>query len=127
MTRVSTLGQLSASIAHQLNQPLAAILGNAEVASQILSHRHPDVAELKEICGDIIKVDYRAAEVIRRLSALYKRGEMRFAPLDLNELVTETLELVRTELMTRHVSAATELAPVLPAVDGERVQLQQVC
>jgi signal transduction histidine kinase len=126
MTRVSTLGQLSASIAHQLNQPLAAILGNAEVASHMLSQRHPDLAELKEICEDIIQDDNRAAEVIRRLSALYKRGEMQFAPLNLNELVTETLDLVRTELMTRHVSAATELASVLPAVDGERVQLQQV-
>jgi C4-dicarboxylate-specific signal transduction histidine kinase len=126
MTRVSTLGQLSASIAHQLNQPLAAILGNAEVASQMLSQRHPDLAELKEICEDIIQDDNRAAEVIRRLSALYKRGETKFAPLNLNELVTETLDLVRTELMTRHVSAATELAPVIPQVDGERVQLQQV-
>ena len=126
MTRVSTLGQMSASIAHQLNQPLAAILGNAEVAAHMLSQRHPDLAELKEICEDIIADDNRAAEVIRRLSALYKRGEMKFGPLDLNELVTETLELVRTELMTRHVSALTELAPALPPVDGERVQLQQV-
>jgi C4-dicarboxylate-specific signal transduction histidine kinase len=126
MTRVSTLGQLSASIAHQLNQPLAAILGNAEVASTMLSQSQPDVAELKEICQDIIKDDSRAAEVIRRLSALYKRGEMKLAPLDINELVTETLELLRTELMTRHVATIAELAPTLPAVDGERVQLQQV-
>jgi signal transduction histidine kinase len=125
MTRVSTLGQLSASIAHQLNQPLTAILGNAEVASRMLSKRRPDLAELREICDDIVKDDHRASEVIRRLSALYRRGEMKFAPLDLNELVTETLELVRTELMTRHVMAVTELA-ALPFVDGERIQLQQV-
>jgi len=126
LTRVSTLGQLSASIAHQLNQPLAAILGNAEVASKMLGQPHPDLAELQEICDDIVKEDNRAAEVIRRLSALYKRGETKFAPLNLNELVTETLELVRTELMTRHVLVVTELSASLPLVDGERVQLQQV-
>jgi len=126
MTRVSMLGQLSASIAHQLNQPLAAILGNAEVARAILSKERPDLGELREICDDIITEDNRAAEVIRRLGALFKRGEMNFLPLDLNGLVTETLELVRTELMTRHVVAVTELAASLPAVEGERIQLQQV-
>ncbi|MDM0107944.1 HAMP domain-containing sensor histidine kinase [Variovorax sp. J22R24] len=125
MTRVSMMGQLSAAIAHQLNQPLAAILGNAEAARKMLGREHPDLAELKEICDDIITEDLRAAEVIRRLGALFRRGEMQLAPLDLNELVTETLDLARTELMTRHVSPVTELAP-LPLVDGGRVQLQQV-
>ena len=103
LTRVSMMGQLSASIAHQLNQPLAAILGNAEAARKMLARERLDLVELKEICDDIVTEDNRAAEVIRRLGALYKRGEMKFAPLDLNELVRETLELVRTELMTRHV------------------------
>jgi C4-dicarboxylate-specific signal transduction histidine kinase len=126
MTRVSMMGQLSASIAHQLNQPLAAILGNAEAARKMLEHEHLDLAELKDICDDIVTEDNRAADVIRRLGALYKRGEMTFAPLDLNDLVRETLELVRTELMTRHVVAVTELDPALPSVEGGRVQLQQV-
>jgi len=126
MTRVSMMGQLSASIAHQLNQPLAAILGNAEAARKMLGREGVDLVELREICDDIITQDNRAADVIRRLGALYKRGEMKLAPLDLNDLVRETLDLVRTELITRHVIPYTDLAPSLPAVDGGRVQLQQV-
>ncbi|SEA39194.1 HAMP domain-containing sensor histidine kinase [Variovorax sp. YR216] len=125
MTRVSMMGQLSAAIAHQLNQPLAAILGNAEAARKMLGRGNPDLAELKDICNDIVTEDRRAAEVIRRLGALFRRGEMQLAPIDLNELVSETLELTRPELVTRRVSAATELAP-LPLVEGNRVQLQQV-
>jgi C4-dicarboxylate-specific signal transduction histidine kinase len=81
---------------------------------------------LREICDDIVTEDNRAAEVIRRLGALYKRGEMKLAPLDPNDLVRETLELMRTELMTRHVVAVTDLMPSLPAIDGGRIQLQQV-
>jgi signal transduction histidine kinase len=126
MTRVSLLGQLSASIAHQLNQPLAAILGNAEAAHKMLARKQVDLAELREICEDIVTEDHRAVEVIRGLGALYRRGELQLQPLDLNELVPETLELVRTELLTRHVIPITELAPSLPVVDGDRVQLQQV-
>ena len=106
MTRVSMLGQLSASIAHQLNQPLAAILGNAEAARKMLSRERVDLAELRAICDDIVTEDNRAAEVIRRLGALYKRGDMKMEPLDLNELVGETLDLLRAELLTRHVDAA---------------------
>jgi C4-dicarboxylate-specific signal transduction histidine kinase len=126
ITRASMLGQLSASIAHQLNQPLAAILGNAETARKMLDQKPLDVTELKDICDDIVTEDRRAAEVIRRLSALYRRGEMKLAPLDLNELVNETLDLVRTELTSRHVVAVTELATALPAVEAGRIQLQQV-
>ena len=70
--------------------------------------------------------DNRAAEVIRRLGALYKRGDMKMEPLDLNELIRETLDLLRAELLTRHVAPRTDLAPALPTIDGDRVQLQQV-
>jgi C4-dicarboxylate-specific signal transduction histidine kinase len=120
------LGQLSASIAHQLNQPLAAILGNAEAARKMLERERIDVAELREICDDIVTEDHRAAEVIRRLRDLYKRGEMNLEPLDVNALVGETLGLVSTELLTRHVAAVTDVAPSLPLIDAGRVQLQQV-
>ncbi|MET0916871.1 MAG: ATP-binding protein [Burkholderiales bacterium] len=126
LARVSMMGQLSAAIAHQLNQPLAAILGNAEAARKMLGRGNPDLAELKEICDDIVTEDNRAAEVIRRLGALYKRGEMKVALLDLNELVRETFELVRAELLTRHVVPVLVLSPSLPVIDGGRVQLQQV-
>ena len=118
MTRVSMLGQLSASIAHQLNQPLAAILGNAEAARKMLSRDGVDLAELREICDDIVTEDNRAAEVIRRLGALYKRGDMKMEPLDLNELIRETLDLLRAELLTRNVVPRTDLAP--GTVDGGR-------
>jgi C4-dicarboxylate-specific signal transduction histidine kinase len=126
MSRVSMMGQLSAAIAHQLNQPLAAILGNAEAARKMLGRDNLSLEEMREICDDIITEDERAAEVIRRLSALYKRGEVNFAPLDLNEMVRETLDLVRTELMTRHVETISDLAPSLPMVEGGRIELQQV-
>jgi len=126
MTRVSMLGQLSASIAHQLNQPLAAILGNAEAAQKMLGRDKVDLVELREICDDIVSEDHRASEVIRRLGELYRRGEMKMDSIDLNELIRETLELVRTELMTRHVTLVTDLAPALPVIEGGRVQLQQV-
>jgi C4-dicarboxylate-specific signal transduction histidine kinase len=126
MSRISMMGQLSAAIAHQLNQPLAAILGNAETARKMLGREHIDLAELRAICDDIVTEDIRAAEVIRRLSTLYKRGELQLVPMDLDELVQETLDLVRTELMARQVAFAISLAPSLPQVNGDRVQLQQV-
>jgi C4-dicarboxylate-specific signal transduction histidine kinase len=124
--RVSTLGQLSASIAHQLNQPLAAILSNAEAAGLLLARDPLDLGELREICDDIVRSDNRAVEVIRRLTALFRRGEVPLEPVDVNELLTETLELTRSELLMRHIVLVTELAPDLPAVQGGRVQLQQV-
>ena len=126
MTRVSLLGQLSASIAHQLNQPLAAILSNAEAAQKMLQRDPVDLAELREICDDIVAEDHRAAEVIRRLGALFKRGSPKLVPLDVNELVRDTLDLIRTNLLTRHVTVSIELGAELPSVDGDRVQLQQL-
>jgi len=126
MTRVSMVGQLSAAIAHQLNQPLAAILGNAEAAQKMLEREKPDVAELRQICSDIVSENHRASATIRRLSELYKRGDMQLETIDLNELASETLDLLRTELLIRQVNPTTDLAPALPVVEGGRVQLQQV-
>jgi signal transduction histidine kinase len=125
MTRVSLLGQLSASIAHQLNQPLASILGNAEAAQQMLQRTPVDLAELRDICADIVSEDQRAAEVIRRLGALFRRSPPALAPLDINELVRDTVELTRTNLQMHHVALVTALEPDLPPVEGDRVQLQQ--
>ena len=126
MTRVSLLGQLSASIAHQLNQPLASILSNAEAAQMMLRREPVDLAQLREICDDIVAEDHRAAEVIRRLAVLFKRGEPQRAPLDLNELLHDTLALARSKLLTRHVSPVLQLAAPLPGIEGDRVQLQQL-
>lgn len=126
MSRVATMGQLSAAIAHQLNQPLAAILGNAETATKLLDHEPVDVDELREILEDVVSEDHRAAEVIRRLGALYKRGEVEKSAVDLDDLVRETLGLLRAELSMRHVSANIDLQGTLPRVLGGRIQLQQV-
>ena len=126
MTRAATAGQLSAAIAHQLNQPLAAILGNAEAAQRMLGRDGIDREELIAICKDIVSEDHRASSVIRRLSELYKRGDMKVEPIDVNGLIRETLDLLSTELLIRHVTAATDLAPTLPPIEGGYVQLQQV-
>lgn len=126
MSRVSLLGQLSASIAHQLNQPLASILGNAEAAQKMLQRDPVDLPELRDICADIVAQNHHAAQVIRRLSVLFKRGEPLFEPLDVNEMVRDTIELTRSMLTMRHVTALMQLAPDLPPVSGDRVQLQQL-
>ena len=126
MTRVSLLGQLSASIAHQLNQPLAAILGNAEAAQKMLGRENVDHVELREICNDIVSEDIRASQVIQRLRDLYKRGEPKIERINLNQLALGTLDLVRNELLNRHVAFDTEFASTLPDIEGDAVQLQQV-
>jgi len=126
MSRVATMGQLCASIAHQLNQPLAAILGNAETARKILGREGAPLEDLRDILDDIVAEDKRAAEVIRHLGALYKRGEVELSELDLNDLVRETLDLLRAELTLRKVTPVLELAASLPPVRGSRVHLQQV-
>jgi signal transduction histidine kinase len=126
MARVDILGKLSASIAHQLNQPLAAILANAEAAQTMLRRDGPDLEELREICGDIIAEDHRAAEVIRRLGALYRRGVVTPMPLDLDRVIGETLDLLRSELVTREITVFADLAAAPALVDADAVQLQQV-
>lgn len=126
MTRVSLLGQLSASIAHQLNQPLASILANAEAAKTMLEREPLDVEELRAICADIASEDQRAAQVIRRLGVLFKRGDAVLEPLDPSELCQDTIEFTRSILQTRHVTFATQLEAGLPLISGDRVQLQQL-
>jgi signal transduction histidine kinase len=127
MSRVSTMGQLCAAMAHQLNQPLAAILGNAETARKILGRKDASSLEdVREILDDIVTEDNRATGIIRRLGALYKRGEIELSGLDLNDVVRETLELLRVELTLRKVTPVLDLAPSLPRVRGSRVHLQQV-
>jgi signal transduction histidine kinase len=126
MTRVSLLGQLSASIAHQLNQPLASMLANAEAAQMILQREPVDLPELRAICADIVAEDHHAAAVIRRLGALFRRNPPLLVPLDVNELVRDTIELTKTNLLARQVALVTTLAPDLPPLDGDRVQLQQM-
>ncbi len=126
LARVSVLGQLSGAFAHELNQPLTAILSNAEAARCLLGRQPPDVEELSLIMEDIIADDQRAAAMIQRLRALLKRGDRRVVPIDGRELVEEVLHLARTELITRGIEATVAVAPDVPRFRGDKVQLQQV-
>jgi signal transduction histidine kinase len=124
--RVSTMGELTASLAHELTQPLTAILHNAQAAQRTLEAGAVNLEEIREILADIVEDDRRAGEVIHRLRGLLKKGNLEFARLDVNEMVIEMTRLVSTEAALRDVSVRLELAPQLPPVRGDRVQLQQV-
>jgi len=126
LSRVAMLGELSGGIAHELNQPLTAILSNAQAAQHFLAGKEIDREELSEILKDIIAADQRAGEVIHRLRALFKKGESHLQPLDANELVREVLSIAHGDLVTRAVEVLPDLAPQLPLIEGDRVQLEQV-
>jgi signal transduction histidine kinase/integral membrane sensor domain MASE1 len=124
--RAAVLGQLSGAFAHELNQPLTSILGNAEAALRLIDNGEADFAELREILRDIVHDDVRAAQVIERLRALLEKGEMLRRPVDLAATVREVLEIAKSELITRHVRVSAELDPGLPVVMADRVQMQQI-
>jgi C4-dicarboxylate-specific signal transduction histidine kinase len=126
LARVSALGQLSGALAHELNQPLASISSNAEAAILLLRHREDRLLDIEEILRDIVSEDRRAAEVIRRMRAMLKRGEMRLQPLNTGELIHDVLELAHAELITRSVRATAYVPPDHAPVVGDRIQLQQV-
>ena len=124
--RVSALGELTASLTHELSQPLTAILSNAQTAQRLVAADVVDLESVREILSDIVTDDKRAAAVINGLRALIKKGEPEFMPLDLNVIVGEVTWLLRSDAITRNVSMSLDLAPDLPRVRGDRVQLQQV-
>jgi signal transduction histidine kinase len=124
--RVSAMGELTASLAHELNQPLTAILNNAQVAQEYLESDPSNFGELREILKDIVADDRRAADVIQRLRALLKKGALEYVPLDMNDVVDEVARLVRSDMVIRNVPMTLELTAGLPRVRGDRVQLQQV-
>jgi len=126
LSRVASLGQLSSSLAHELNQPLGIILSNAQAAQHMLAADNPDIPELQEILADIVGEDLRAGEVITRLRALLQRGETRLLPVALNGVIEDVLHLLRSDLVARGVTVRTTLAEGLPDVAGDKVQLQQV-
>jgi signal transduction histidine kinase len=126
LSRVSILGELSGALAHELNQPLAAIQINAEVARSALMRSPPDLETAGEILSEIISDNKRAGQVIRRLRALFERGSINVQRVDLNECIREVLTLDRSHLIQHHVVADLTLAEGLPPVMIDRVQLQQV-
>ena len=123
---MTMLGELSGSLAHELNQPLAAILANGQAAQRFLAHGDFDADELRDILKDIVDEDKRAGEVIQRLRLLLKKGEISRQPLDLNEVVLDVLKIVRSDLVNRAVVVETDLEEGIPSVMADRVQVQQV-
>ncbi|HEU5154914.1 MAG TPA: PAS domain S-box protein [Gemmatimonadales bacterium] len=126
LSRVASLGELSGALAHEVSQPLAAILANAQAAQRLLAREPNPPAEIGEILKDIVHDDQRAGQVIHRLRALLKKGELDPRPCDLNEVVNEVLQVMHSELMQRSVNIRTRLEQALPLVLADRVQLQQV-
>jgi C4-dicarboxylate-specific signal transduction histidine kinase len=124
--RVATMGQLTASIAHEVNQPLAAVVANAEACLRWLDRGTPDLDAARRSVEWVIDDGIRASEVIRRVRALANKTEIEKVPVDVNEVVREVVALVQRELTSHRVSLRMELAPALPTTLGDRVQLQQV-
>ena len=124
--RVATMGQLTASIAHEVNQPIAATVTNAEAALRFLSTRPPDLDEVRDALGWIVRDGDRAGAVLGRIHALVKGAPRRNERVEINAAIREVVELTRSEAMKRGVVVQTDLGDDLPLVPGDRVELQQV-
>jgi len=126
VTRVTTLGELAASIAHEINQPLAAIIADANACLHWLEADRPDLDSVREALAAVVKDGDRAAEVITRIRGLLARASVAHGPCDLARVIGDVLPLVRPELERHGMILKTSLAPDLPLVRGDRIQLQQV-
>ena len=126
VTRVTMLGEITASIAHEVNQPLAAVVMNGNACRRWLAADPPDLDEAREAAQRVVKDGVRAGEVVARIRALVRRGETERNALDVNDVIREAIGFTRTELERQRVAIRTELSEGLPAVLGDRVQLQQV-
>jgi len=126
VTRVTTLGELTASIAHEVNQPLAAVVNAASASLRWLNRETPNLDEARRATEWIIEEGERAGEIIRRVRALVNKTDTKKALLDINGVVNEVIALVQGELVRHKISLRIEFAPALPAVFADRVQLQQV-
>ncbi|MBC8738218.1 PAS domain S-box protein [Paraburkholderia sp. UCT31] len=124
--RVATMGQLTASIAHEVNQPIAATVTNAQAALRWLAGQPPEVEKARQALGRIVDDGNRAGNVIGRIHELIRKTPPRKEPVDINEAIREVIELTRGEVWKHGASVQTHLADRLPLVEGDRVQLQQV-
>ena len=126
VARVSTMGELAASIAHEVNQPLGAIVGNADICVRWLSEPEPNLAELREALEDISSDGHRASQVISRIRSMVKKHVPDKSPLDFNDVAREVVDLIGHEAQRKNVRVQSELQDVLPQVVADRIQLQQV-
>ncbi|MGY0574649.1 ATP-binding protein [Bradyrhizobium sp. RDM12] len=124
--RVATLGQLSASIAHEVNQPIGATLNNASAALHWLSKEPADLEKAREALNRIFANGKRVSEVVGRIRALFKKAPLRKEDVDINEAILEVITLTRGEIVKNGISVKSQLADDLPLIQGDRVQLQQV-
>ena len=124
--RVAMLGELTASMAHEINQPLAGILNNAQAAQRFLAMPSPDLAEVREALTDIITDDQRAGKIVQQLRTLGKKSVLECVPLNLHTLVQQVIHLVQRNALEKRVTLALDLTADLPTVYGDRIQLQQV-
>jgi signal transduction histidine kinase len=125
-SRVSMMGQLASALTHELNQPLGAILRNAEAAEVYLRGDQPDLKEVRAILTDIRRDDKRAGNVIDRMRSLFKRQKLALGPLDMRDLMEDTITMVLPDAAARQISLRVEIPPHLPAAQGDRVHVQQV-
>lgn len=126
VARVTTVGELTASIAHEINQPLSAIVNNANASRRLLDIRPPDLEEVRQALVEIAEAGTRAGELIARIRALMKKSVPEKTRLDMNQIIRDVLDLVPSELQRHEISSRTELMAVPPVVLGDRIQLQQV-
>ena len=126
VSRVTTMGELTASLAHEVNQPIAAAVTDANTCLRWLTRDHPDLGEAREAASRMAKDATRAAEIISRVRLLFKKGTAQRELVDVNEVIREMIVLLRSELTRYSISVQTDLAAHLPQVTGDRVQLQQV-
>jgi C4-dicarboxylate-specific signal transduction histidine kinase len=126
VNRVATMGQLTASIAHEVSQPIAAAVTNASAGLRWLAAQPPDLKEIGDAFEGIIKASNQASEVLSRIRSLIKKVPEQKAPLDVNEAILETIALTRSEMRQHDILLKTELANDVPQILGDRVQLQQV-
>jgi PAS domain S-box-containing protein len=126
VTRITTIGELTASLAHEVNQPIAAAVTNANTCLRWLTRERPDVEEAREAASRIVKDGTRAAEIISRIRSLFKKGSTERELVDVNQVIREMIVLLRGETARYNIRVRTELAADLQQVLGDRVQLQQV-
>jgi C4-dicarboxylate-specific signal transduction histidine kinase len=126
INRITTMGELTASLAHEVNQPIAAAVTDANTCLRWLNRDQPDLPEARQAAARVVKDAARAAEIISRTRLLFKKANPQWEPFDINEIILEMVALLRSEAARYSISVRTELAADLSRAMGDRVQLQQV-